>query len=128
MKAVIESLMKVWKVMVKDIAHVTGESCLHAQAYVSRRLGKNEVAIEFELHAPPACDGKIVEQVYHRDLFIDGKLPQEGDRGEVYIFMCFHPPEPADALKYLAPEEIEARFPGFQKKLDDRRDVHHPKR
>lgn len=99
-------------------ARQTGKLCLHDknEGYVSRRLDNDQVAIEFE-----TSDGRVVEQVHHRDQFIDGKLPQEGDRMEAHVLAWFHPPEPADASQYLTPEELKHGFPGFQKAIERRR-------
>lgn len=95
-----------------------GKPCLHDkyEGYVARRLDEHLVAIEFE-----TSDGRVVEQVHHRDQFVDGKLPQEGDRMEAHVLAWFHPPEPADVSQYLTPEEVEHGFPGFQKAIEQRR-------
>lgn len=100
-----------------DQARRVNQLCLHDRStgFVLRRLDEESVAVELEM-----SDGRIVEQLYLRNQFVDGKLPEEGDRLEMHVLAWILPRESADASKYLTKEELEHGFPGFQKAIEEK--------
>lgn len=74
------------------IAHHTGRVCMH-ESYngVVEGVHADKIVVVYE------TDDDLLEQVYDRSQFIDGKLPSVGDAVQVFVHLALRSPGERDA-------------------------------